>query len=163
METIFNLKTSSFDPKKRLPNKYVFNNSGCAGDNISPALEWSGAPPETRSFAVTVFDPDAPTGHGWWHWTVVNIPANITRLQEGASNDHQLPSGVIEGKTDYGLVGYGGACPPYGDKPHRYVFTVYALKSEKININPKTSGALVKESLEIESLAKASFTVEYGR
>ena len=163
METIFTLKTSSFDPKKPLPNKFVFNESGCRGDNISPALEWSGAPPETKSFAVTVFDPDAPTGHGWWHWTVVNIPANITRLEEGASNDHHLPPGVIEGKTDYNQVGYGGACPPSGDKAHRYVFTVYALKSEKMNINSKTPGKVVKESLDAESLAKASFTVEYGR
>ncbi len=163
MGTIFTLKTSSFDPKKPLPNKYVFNDSGCSGENISPALEWSGAPSETKSFAVTVFDPDAPTGHGWWHWTVVNIPANINRLEEGASNDHRLPSGVIEGKTDYGQIGYGGACPPTGDKAHRYVFTVYALKSEKMNINPKTSGTVLKESLDAESLAKASFTVEYSR
>lgn len=159
----FKLTTSSFDPKKPLPNKHVFNGFGCAGENISPALEWSGAPKGTKSFAITVYDPDAPTGSGWWHWTLVNIPANVTKIEEGASNKKNFPAGAVEGRTDYGKPGFGGACPPPGDKPHRYIFTVYALKTDKIDVNGEASGALVGFNLNANSLGKASFTVKYGR
>ncbi|WP_408097156.1 YbhB/YbcL family Raf kinase inhibitor-like protein [Peredibacter sp. HCB2-198] len=159
----FTLKTTSFDPKKPLPNKQVFNGFGCTGENISPALEWSGAPKGTKSFAITVYDPDAPTGSGWWHWTVVNIPASVTKIEEGASNNQKLPEGAVEGRTDYGKPGFGGACPPPGDKPHRYIFTVYALKTDKLDVNAESSGALVGFNLNANSLGKATFTVKYGR
>ncbi|WPU64141.1 YbhB/YbcL family Raf kinase inhibitor-like protein [Peredibacter starrii] len=159
----FTLKTSSFDAKKPLPMKQVFNGFGCTGENISPALEWSGAPKDTKSFAITVYDPDAPTGSGWWHWTVVNIPATVTKIEEGASNNKKLPEGSIEGRTDYGKPGFGGACPPPGDKPHRYIFTVYALKTDKLDVNAESSGALVGFNLNANSLGKATFTVKYGR
>ena len=144
----FTLKTNSFDIQKTLPNKFVYD-----GPNISPELEWENAPEGTKSFAITVFDPDA-SGEGWWHWTLVNIPAEVTKIPEGASNKHQLPAGAIEGVSDFGKVGYGGACPPPG-KPHRYVFTVYALNEDKINPD--------FESIDAHSLGKASFTVKYGR
>ncbi|MCM2349005.1 MAG: YbhB/YbcL family Raf kinase inhibitor-like protein [Bacteriovoracaceae bacterium] len=163
METLFTLKTSSFDPSKTLPNKFVFNSSGCTGDNVSPELEWTGAPETTKSFAITVFDPDAPTGSGWWHWTVANIPANVTNIEEGASNNKKLPAGAIEGKTDYGTSGYGGACPPPGKKAHRYIFTVYALKTDKIDIDKNTSGKDLDNQINANTIAKASFTVKYGR
>lgn len=159
----FTVKTSSFDIKKPLPNKHVFNGFGCSGENVSPALEWSGAPKDTKSFAVTVYDPDAPTGSGWWHWTVVNIPANVMMLEEGASGAKKLPAGSVEGRTDFGSAGYGGACPPQGDKPHRYIFTVYALKTDKLDINNEASGAMVGFNLNANSLGKATFTVKYGR
>jgi Raf kinase inhibitor-like YbhB/YbcL family protein len=159
----FTLKTTSFDVKKPLPNKHVFNGFGCSGENVSPALEWSGAPKDTKSFAVTVYDPDAPTGSGWWHWTLVNIPANVTKIEEGASGAKKLPAGSVEGRTDFGAPGYGGSCPPQGDKPHRYIFTVYALKVEKLDINGEASGAMVGFNLNANSLGKASFTVKYGR
>lgn len=159
----FTLKTNSFDAKKPLPNKHVFNGFGCAGENVSPSLEWSGAPKDTKSFAVTVYDPDAPTGSGWWHWTVVNIPANVTMIEEGASGAKKLPAGSIEGRTDFGSAGYGGACPPQGHKPHRYIFTVYALKADKLDINNEASGAMVGFNLNANSIEKASFTVKYGR
>jgi Raf kinase inhibitor-like YbhB/YbcL family protein len=142
------LKTNSFDIQKTLPNKFVYD-----GPNISPELEWENAPEGTKSFAITVFDPD-PSGEGWWHWTLVNIPAEVTKIPEGASNKHQLPAGAIEGFSDFGKVGYGGACPPPG-KPHRYVFTVYALNKDKINPD--------FESIDSHSLGKASFTAKYGR
>jgi Raf kinase inhibitor-like YbhB/YbcL family protein len=144
----FTLKTNSFDIQKTLPNKFVYD-----GPNISPELEWENAPEGTKSFAITVFDPDA-SGEGWWHWTLVNIPAEVTKIPEGASNKHQLPAGAIEGFSDFGKVGYGGACPPPG-KPHRYVFTVYALNKDKINPD--------FESIDSHSLGKASFTAKYGR
>jgi Raf kinase inhibitor-like YbhB/YbcL family protein len=144
----FILKTNSFDIQKALPNKFVYD-----GPNISPELEWENAPEGTKSFAITVFDPDAP-GEGWWHWTLVNIPAEVTKIPEGASNKHQLPAGAVEGVSDFGTVGYGGACPPPG-KPHRYVFTVYALNEDKIK--PEF------DNIDAHSLGKASFTVKYGR
>ena len=159
----FTLKTSSFDPKKPLPNEHVYNGFGCEGDNVSPALEWSGAPKGTKSFAVTVYDPDAPTGSGWWHWTVANIPAGETSLSEGASEKKKLPKGAVEGRTDFGKAGYGGACPPPGDKPHRYVFTVYALKTDKLDVNEEASGALFGFNINANTIGKASFTVKYGR
>lgn len=160
----FKLTTPSFDPKKPLPMKHVFNGFGCTGENISPALEWSNAPAGTKSFAITVYDPDAPTGSGWWHWTVVNIPSTVTKIEEGASNNKKLPSGAVEGRTDYGTPGWGGACPPKGDKPHRYIFTVHALKTDKLEgIDGGSSGALTGFNINANSLGKASFTVKYGR
>lgn len=159
----FTLKTTSFDAKKPLPNQHVFNGFGCSGENVSPSLEWSGAPKDTKSFAITVYDPDAPTGSGWWHWTVVNIPSNVMTIEEGASGSKKLPAGSVEGRTDFGSAGYGGACPPPGDKPHRYIFTVYALKTDKLDINNEASGAMVGFNLNANSLGKASFTVKYGR
>ena len=149
----FHLKTTSFDINKFLPKKFVYNGSNCHGGNVSPELEWENAPEGTKSFAVTVFDPDADD-EGWWHWTVVNIPASVNSLPEGASNQNLLPKGAIEGKTDFGNLGYGGACPPPGN-PHRYIFTVYALKKEKIDPD--------FDSIDENSLGKASFTVKYGR
>lgn len=160
----FSLKSSSLNPKEPLPMKQVFNGFGCTGENISPALEWAGAPKDTKSFAVTVYDPDAPTGSGWWHWTVVNIPATVTSIEEGASNNGKLPAGAVEGRTDYGKPGFGGACPPQGDRPHRYIFTVYALKVDKLDgVSGESSGALVGYMLNANSLGKATFTVKYGR
>lgn len=158
----FTLTSPTLDTHKPLPNKNVFNGFGCKGENVSPALEWKGAPASTKSFAVTVYDPDAPTGSGWWHWTVVNIPANVTKLAEGASGKN-LPKGAVEGRTDFGKPGYGGACPPVGDKPHRYVFTVHALKTDKLDINSDSSGAMVGYYLGQNALDTASFTINYGR
>lgn len=160
----FTLSSSSFNPKKPLPMKHVFNGFGCSGENISPALEWAKAPEGTKSFAVTVYDPDAPTGSGWWHWTVVNIPATVTKLEEGASNNKKLPAGAVEGRTDYGKPGWGGACPPPGNKPHRYIFTVHALKVEKLEgIDGESSGALTGFNINANSIGKATFIVKYGR
>ncbi len=161
--TSFVAWSTSLKAGESVPESYVFNGYGCTGKNISPELEWDGAPQGTKSFAVTVFDPDATTGHGWWHWTVLNIPANIHKLEEGASNKGKLPKSATELLTDFGEAHYGGPCPPKGDRPHRYVFTVYAMKKEKIEIDKKLKANDVKKSIEENSLAKASFTVKYGR
>ena len=143
---------------------HVFNSFGCTGKNISPALSWSGAPEGTRSFAITVYDPDAPTGSGWWHWTVANIPASVTSLAAGAgSTTSALPKGAVEGRTDFGKPGYGGPCPPKGDKPHRYVFTVFALKVERLALSGEASGAMFGYNLYGNMLAKASLTALLGR
>jgi Raf kinase inhibitor-like YbhB/YbcL family protein len=145
--------------------KFEFNGFGCAGENKSPALRWSGAPAGTKSFALTVYDPDAPTGSGWWHWVVYNIPATATELPEGAgtAEGKALPAGSAQGRTDFGAPGFGGACPPPGDKPHRYIFTVYALKADKLDIPPDGTAALVGYMINANKLAAASFTAKYGR
>ena len=161
----FSLSSPTIKPGSTLSDSQVFNGLGCSGQNISPALSWSAAPSGTRSFAVTVYDPDAPTGSGWWHWVLYNIPATVTALPEHAGDvsGKQLPPGAVQGRTDFGTVGFGGACPPAGDRPHRYIFTVYALKSEKIEVPPDSSAAMVGFMLHANELAKASFTAHYGR
>lgn len=160
----FELMSHELKPNGVLPEASAFNGFGCSGGNISPSLMWKNAPAGTKSFAVTVYDPDAPTGSGWWHWTVFNIPANVTQLKAGAGNDAKLlPAGAAQGRTDFGQAGYGGACPPKGDKPHHYIFTVFALKTEKVDLNGESSGALVGYNLNGNALGKASFTVTYGR
>ncbi len=160
------LKVASADiaQGRTLPMRFVYKGFGCAGDNVSPQLSWSGAPAQTKSYAVTVYDPDAPTGSGWWHWTLVNIPATTTSLAAGAgSPDAKLPEGEVSGRNDFGTVGYGGACPPVGDKPHRYRFTVWALKVPHLDVDANSSGALVGYMLHFNSLAHATLTARYGR
>jgi Raf kinase inhibitor-like YbhB/YbcL family protein len=141
----------------------VYDRMGCKGRNISPPLHWSGAPAGTRSFAITLFDPDAP-GAGWWHWLVYDIPPSVSELAEGAgSAGGKLPPGSVQGHNDFGSTGYGGPCPPRGDKPHRYVFTVYALKTDSIEAPPGSGPARIGPVLDANALAKASFTALYGR
>jgi Raf kinase inhibitor-like YbhB/YbcL family protein len=147
-----------------LPVAQAYDRLGCRGKNVSPALRWSGAPAGTRSFAVTVFDPDAPTGAGWWHWLVYDIPPSVSDLPEGAgSPGGKLPPGSVQGHNDFGSTGYGGPCPPPGDKPHRYVFTIYALKTDSIEAPPGSSPARIGPVLDANALAKGSFTALYGR
>ncbi|MBV9589559.1 MAG: YbhB/YbcL family Raf kinase inhibitor-like protein [Hyphomicrobiales bacterium] len=143
----------------------VFNNFGCTGNNISPELNWSGAPSAAKSFAVTVYDPDAPTGSGFWHWLIVNVPASVTSLPKNAGDPKAdlAPKGSVQARTDYGAPGYGGPCPPKGDKPHRYIFTVFAVDTDKLDITPETSGAVVGFNLHFHTLAKATLTARYGR
>ncbi len=161
----FRLESPTIKPGGMLTEAQVFNGFGCTGRNLSPALKWSGAPKDTKSFAVTVYDPDAPTGSGWWHWVVFNIPASVSELPEGAgaADGKGLPAGAVQGRTDFGAPGFGGACPPKGDKPHRYVFTVHALKTEKIEVPADASAALVGFMLNANRLGKASFEARYGR
>jgi len=143
----------------------VFNGFGCSGRNISPALGWSGAPAGTKSFVLTVFDPDAPTGSGWWHWTVANIPASAKSLPAGAGSTAPagLPAGAVQGRTDFGKPGWGGPCPPAGDKPHHYVFTLWALKVDKVDVTAESSGAMVGFNASANSLGKATLTALFGR
>ena len=146
-----------------LTDAQVFKGFGCEGKNVSPALKWSGAPSGTKSYAVTVYDPDAPTGSGWWHWVVYNIPATATELPEGAGaadGKGALPAGAVQGKTDFGSAGFGGACPPPGDKPHRYIFTVYALKTDKIDVPADASAALIGFMINANKLAQGELRGE---
>jgi Raf kinase inhibitor-like YbhB/YbcL family protein len=142
------------------PMAQVFNGFGCTGQNTSPAVQWTPGPTGTKSYAVTIYDPDAPTGSGWWHWTVVNIPPTVYQLSSGGP----LPVGAVQGRNDFGTANFGGACPPVGDKPHRYVVTVWALKVAKLDgIGAEASGALVGYMLNSQQLAKASVTRYYRR
>ncbi len=128
-----------------------------AKGNTSPHLKWSGAPEGTKSYAVTCYDPDAPTGSGFWHWTLANIPADVTELPTGGP----VPAGAVEGRTDYGEPGFGGAAPPAGHGPHRYIFTVFAVDVEKLEVTPDNSGAVFGFNLHFHTLAKASITATY--
>ncbi|MCC6208460.1 MAG: YbhB/YbcL family Raf kinase inhibitor-like protein [Gammaproteobacteria bacterium] len=161
----FTLSSPTIPEGGTLTMDQVFNGFGCTGNNVSPALEWRGAPEGTKSFAITVYDPDAPTGSGWWHWVVYDIPAAVTALPAGAGGADvaMLPSGAVQGRTDFGAAGFGGACPPPGDKPHRYIFTVHALKVEKLDVPADATAALVGYMLNANLLGKASFTATYGR
>ncbi len=142
----------------------VFVGFGCEGGNMAPQLSWSGAPEGTGSFVVTAYDPDAPSGSGWWHWSVVDIPANVTELPEGTGTKGEpLPDGTIQVRNDFSQNAYGGACPPEGAAPHRYVFTVYAMPQESLGIDETASGALVGFYANTSSLGQASITALYGR
>jgi Raf kinase inhibitor-like YbhB/YbcL family protein len=160
----FGLESPSVKANGMLSDAQVYNGMGCNGMNASPALSWHDAPGGTRSYAVTVYDPDAPTGSGWWHWVLYNIPASVTALPEhaGDASGKLLPVGAVQGRTDFGTTGFGGACPPAGDKPHRYFFTVYALKIEKIDVPPDATAALVGFMLHANELAKTSIIARYG-
>ena len=160
----FTLHSADVKPGAMLTDQQVFNGFGCNGANVSPQLGWSNAPAGTKSFVVTVYDPDAPTGSGWWHWVVYDIPATAKELAKGAgSGTAALPEGAKQGKTDFGAPGFGGACPPKGDKPHRYVFTVYALKADKLEVPADASPAMIGFMTKANALASASFTAHYGR
>lgn len=148
---------------KSLADAQVFNGFGCTGGNISPALQWSGVPEGTQSFVVTAYDPDAPTGSGWWHWTVFNIPASVSGLAAGAGSGKDLPDGAVQGRTDFGASGFGGACPPEGDSPHHYVFSVFALKIDKLPLDENAPAAMVGYHTRANALGSATITATYGR
>jgi Raf kinase inhibitor-like YbhB/YbcL family protein len=161
----FTLSSPDIKAGGSIPQRFEFNGFGCNGENKSPALRWSGAPKGTKGYAVTVYDPDAPTGSGWWHWMVINIPADVTELgpDAGAVGGAKLPKGAAHARIDYGVAGFGGTCPPQGDKPHRYIFTVHALKTDKIEVPADATAALTGYMIGGNSLGKASFTATYGR
>jgi Raf kinase inhibitor-like YbhB/YbcL family protein len=163
--TGFTLTSPDLQPDAMMPKSFEFNGMGCSGDNKSPVLRWTGAPQGTKSFAVTAYDPDAPTGSGWWHWCVINIPGNVSELPRdaGAEGDARLPKGASHVRIDYGVKAWGGPCPPPGDKPHHYVFTVYALKTDRIDVPPDATAALAGFMINANALGKASFTALYGR
>lgn len=153
---------SSSDVQGQIADAQVFNSFGCTGKNISPQLSWSNAPAGTKSFAVTVYDPDAPTGSGWWHWLVFNIDTSVNEIKTAASTK-QMPKGAVESITSYGATGFGGACPPKGDKAHRYIFTVYALDTEKIDQTADARPELIGYFINSHTIAKASIMAYFAR
>ena len=142
-----------------------FSGFGCTGENKSPQLSWTNAPEGTKSFAITMYDPDAPTGSGWWHWLVFDIPAEVTELAPNAGNIelNLIPKGTIQSITDYGTRGYGGPCPPIGHGIHQYVITVYALKTDKLGLDENANPPKVGYYLWKNTIAKASIVTYYQR
>ena len=155
----FSVTSNSFKDGDYLGRDFILSADfgfGCAGGNTSPHLAWSGAPAGTKSFAVTCYDPDAPTGSGFWHWLVVNIPADVTELKlDAGSAGGTLPKGALMTRTDFGKPGYGGPCSPEGDHPHRYFFTVFAV-GDTLDVGADTSAAVVGFNLHFKTLAKAA-------
>ncbi|MBB6459822.1 YbhB/YbcL family Raf kinase inhibitor-like protein [Flammeovirga kamogawensis] len=142
-----------------------FDGFGCTGKNQSPQLSWKNAPKGTKSFAITMYDPDAPTGSGWWHWVVFDIPSTTNELVTGAGNIslNLSPEGAIQSITNFGTKGYGGPCPPEGHGLHQYIFTVYALKTKSLGLDASTNPAVVGYYLWSNTLAKASIVTYYQR
>ncbi|MBV7433702.1 YbhB/YbcL family Raf kinase inhibitor-like protein [Cardiobacteriaceae bacterium TAE3-ERU3] len=157
----FTVSSDAVKPGHALPHAQVFNGFGCEGDNHSPALSWQNAPEGTKSFAVTLYDPDAPTGSGFWHWIVVDIPADTSELSENIAA--QLPEPMRQITNDYGFSGFGGACPPAGDNPHRYQLSVHALDVDKIDLPEDASPAVVRFMIHAHQLAVATTTGYYQR
>ncbi|WP_298486840.1 YbhB/YbcL family Raf kinase inhibitor-like protein [uncultured Maribacter sp.] len=166
--TLFAQKTftlSSNDLGGEATKTQEFNGFGCSGENQSPQLLWKNAPEGTKSFAITMYDPDAPTGSGFWHWVVFDIPANVNELVTNAGNVelNLAPKGAIQSITDYGIKGFGGPCPPVGHGFHQYVITVYALKTDKLGLDERINPAVVGFNLWNQTLAKASIIAYYKR
>lgn len=159
----FTLASSAFERGARLGLRQVYDRDGCRGDNVSPALSWRHPPAGTRSFALLLFDSDAPGG-GWWHWLVFDIPARTRSLPTGAGNPHAdlMPGGTIQSRNDFGSLGYGGPCPPPG-AAHHYHFMLYALRVTRLRVGANASPGEVETRVHATAIAKAQLTVRYGR
>lgn len=159
----FTLKSKTLGGQATI--KEVFNGFGCTGQNTSPDLYWENAPVGTKSFAVTIHDADAPTGSGWWHWVIFDIPAKTNSLASNSGNVklNLAPKESIQSLTDFGSTGYGGPCPPTGHGPHQYTITVYALKTDKLGLDAKANPALVGFYLNSNTIEKASLVTYYQR
>jgi Raf kinase inhibitor-like YbhB/YbcL family protein len=160
----FTLASLDMTDGTKISEAQVFNSFGCSGRNISPALAWSNVPAGTKSFALLVHDPDAPTGSGWWHWIVYNIAGDVTSLPADAGDPKKslMPALTVQGRNDYGARGYGGPCPPPG-KPHHYYFRLYALKVPKLDVPDDATAALVGANVNANSLGMAQILGLYGR
>ena len=157
-ENTFKLSSKDLKHNDTLPHAQVLNAHGCDGGNVSPQLSWNNPPINTKSFALICHDPDAPKENGWYHWLVVNIPANITSIEQG-----QKIQGSLETITDFKDYGYGGACPPVGHGVHHYHFTVYALDVEKLDVNKDESPVEVEKKVRQSAIAKSTITGLFER
>lgn len=153
--------TSNLKPGQSIPADYYANAFGCTAKSVSPELEWKNAPEGTKSFAITFYDKDAPTGSGFWHYVLFDVPASINKIELNALSEGKIPEGAVESNTDAGKPGFFGPCPPVGRK-HTYVYTVHALKVEKLGIPASSTAAFVGFNIWGNSLGKASFTVTAG-
>jgi len=159
------LSSNDIAQGKFMTKQQEFNGFGCSGGDLSPNLKWSGAPQGTKSFAITVYDPDAPTGSGWWHWQIVNIPSSVNELAAGAGStkENLAPKGSLQIKNDYGSQGFGGACPPPGHGIHHYKFTVHALSVEKLELPEDASGALTGYMINGHTIETSTIEALYKR
>ena len=157
----FTLTSDSFADGQPLSKPQVSGIMGAGGEDVSPQLSWSGFPDETRSFAVTAYDPDAPTASGFWHWAVANLPANVTELPAGAGDGRELPGGAVTLVNDAGMRRYIGAAPPPGHGTHRYYFAVHALDVEKLDLSEDASPAYLGFNLFQHAVARAVIHATY--
>lgn len=161
----FRLWTDAFPANGFMPKAQEYHHAGFGvdGGNLSPALKWENLPAGTKSIAITCYDPDAPTGSGFWHWVAVNLPAGTTSLPEGAgaASGAAMPPGTVQVRNDYGDEGFGGAAPPRGDKPHRYIFRVHALSVDSLPITPDTTNAIARFMIHMNQIASAEYTGLY--
>jgi Raf kinase inhibitor-like YbhB/YbcL family protein len=158
----FSLESDDLTEGKTLPMDHASGWNGTGGNDISPHLRWSGFPEGTKGFAVTCYDPDAPTGSGFWHWCVANIPASVTELARGAgSSGGSLPPGAVQLRNDAGAPGYMGAAPPKGDRPHRYIFAVHALDTDKLEVDENATPAFLGFNITFHILARATLTAMF--
>ncbi len=157
----FDLVSDDVTEGSRLPHSHVGDWAG--GANISPHLRWSGFPPEAAGFAVTCYDPDAPTGSGFWHWAVAGLPRSVVELPRGAGSEsgQALPPGAFHLRNDTGRPGYMGAAPPKGDRPHRYIFAVHALDTDKLDVGPSAPPAILGFNMVFHTIARATLTATY--
>jgi len=163
--TSFQVASADIRDGEQMGDAFAFDSWGMTGCNASPQLAWSGFPSGTKSFAVTLFDPDAPTGSGFWHWILIDLPASVTNLPQGAgarNGGGALPAGALHVRNDYGEPAYGGPAPPKGDRPHRYMFAVHALDAEKLGIDGSASAAVAGFNLTFHTLARGFLVPVYG-
>ena len=165
MATELSLKSAEISDGTGASSTMEYNAGACHGENRSPELSWSGEPDTTQSFVVSMFDPDAPYPGGWLHWMVLNIPADTHVLRSGAGGDNaaSLPEGVVQLKNSYGTQGYGGPCPPRGDKPHRYEITLYAMPQGSTNVPVGQTAQDTVAWLKSNALASSQITLTYQR
>ncbi len=161
----FEISSSAIESGGTVPDQNVANGFGCTGGNMSIPVTFKDVPADAKSLALTMYDPDAPTGSGFWHWLVVNMPPSTTGLDEGAGEpgNAKMPEGSVQARGDAGVSGYFGPCPPEGDAPHHYILTVFAVDTDKLDIGADTSGAVVGFMLHFHTIDKASVTYLYGR
>ena len=159
------LSSQDITEAKFMSKDHEFNGFGCSGADKSPHLKWSGIPKGTKSFAITAYDPDAPTGSGWWHWQIVNIPMSVRELATDAGNTKNIavPKGSMQIQDDYGSRGFGGACPPKGHGVHHYRFTVHALSIEKLELPEDASGALAGYMINAHTIESSTLEALYKR
>jgi Raf kinase inhibitor-like YbhB/YbcL family protein len=160
----FELRSDDVADGEMMSDNQLYNGFGMTGKNISPSLSWSGFPAETKGFAVTCFDPDAPTGSGFWHWILIDVPGSVTSLPTGAGGPggEGRPADAFHLRNDYGTRDFGGAAPPAGDEPHRYVFAVHALDVASLELEPDTTPAICGFNLRFRTIARALLIPVYG-
>lgn len=157
----FTLTSADLADGSPMPLLHVHDSAG--GGNVSPQLSWTGAPAGTRGYVVTCLDPDAPTGSGFWHWAAVDLPAHVTALPRGAgASDATLPAGAFHVRSDFGSASYGGAAPPRGDRPHRYIFVVHAMDVDRLGVDASAPPAVVAFTLAFHTLGRARLTATWG-
>jgi Raf kinase inhibitor-like YbhB/YbcL family protein len=160
----FTVTSSDITDGRPQAEAHAYNGAADKAENASPQLSWSGFPEGTKSFVVTCYDPDAPTPSGFWHWVLVDVPAQTTSLDTNAgAAGAELPGNAFHVRNDWGSKDYGGAYPPDGDRPHRYYYVVHAVDVETLGVDDEASAAVVSFNLAFHTLARAQLLATFQR